>query len=275
MQRKFVIFTDLDGCLLDHDSYRWESARPALQRISELKIPLIFNTSKTLSEVRLLREEIGNHHPFITENGMVTSIPANYFFEASDEDRLIHYFHGQPYKAIRRSLRLLRENQGFQFSGFGDLSVNEISQLTGLSTLKSEMASARKASEPIVWNDSDHALEAFTTALMKERLHLTRGGRFYHIAGEGNKGLAALKLLNQYQSFNPNVEWITVGLGDGINDLPLLEAVDIKVLINTEHGVAPDVAHLPDVIKSQGTGPESWNKAVLQLLEQLPLEHLN
>jgi len=36
-----VIFTDLDGTLLDHDSYSWEEAVPALERCKGLRVPVI------------------------------------------------------------------------------------------------------------------------------------------------------------------------------------------------------------------------------------------
>ena len=34
-----VLFTDLDGTLLDRDTYSWEAARPALDRLIQKGIP--------------------------------------------------------------------------------------------------------------------------------------------------------------------------------------------------------------------------------------------
>ena len=46
-----AIFTDLDGTLLDHDTYSWAPAAPAIERIKKLGIPLIAISSKTLAEL--------------------------------------------------------------------------------------------------------------------------------------------------------------------------------------------------------------------------------
>lgn len=64
-----TVFTDLDGTLLDHETYSWEAARPALERLELSGIPWILVTSKTRAEVELWRKQLGNRHPFIIENG--------------------------------------------------------------------------------------------------------------------------------------------------------------------------------------------------------------
>src|SRR5690554_8055371 len=33
MQARLIVFTDLDGTLLDHDSYGWRAAKPAMARL--------------------------------------------------------------------------------------------------------------------------------------------------------------------------------------------------------------------------------------------------
>jgi len=66
---KIVIITDLDGTLLHPRTYSYEAARSALQLIRELRIPLIFCSSKTRVEIEVYRKKLNNHHPFISENG--------------------------------------------------------------------------------------------------------------------------------------------------------------------------------------------------------------
>ena len=181
---RLVIFSDLDGTLLDHDNYSWAAAKPALDRLKAQNIPVVFNTSKTLSEVLPLQLEMALDHPFITENGMITTIPANYF-QSSDTDKNTHYFHGRPYKAIRRVLKHFREQYDFRFKGFGDCSHSEIAGLCGLSLEEASLAADRKASEPLIWEDSDTALKQFEKNLAKEGLHLTRGGTFLSRVWQG------------------------------------------------------------------------------------------
>ena len=74
-----VIFTDLDGTLLDRETYTWEAARPALDRVKRQGIPWVLVTSKTRGEVEFWRRCLGNEHPFIVENGGAVFVPAGYF----------------------------------------------------------------------------------------------------------------------------------------------------------------------------------------------------
>ena len=67
--RHYVVFTDLDGTLLDHDTYGWEEARPALERCKRLFIPIVLVSSKTRAEMDHLRVKLSISSPFISENG--------------------------------------------------------------------------------------------------------------------------------------------------------------------------------------------------------------
>lgn len=66
-QSRLLILTDLDGSLLDADTYGYEAARPALKSLRDRGIPLIFCSSKTFAEVEPIRHEMENTVPFIVE----------------------------------------------------------------------------------------------------------------------------------------------------------------------------------------------------------------
>ena len=76
---KLLIFTDLDGTLLDHYTYLWEDAIPALEKLFLFDIPVILCTSKTKDESVYFRGQIGLDHPFIVENGAAIYSPLGYF----------------------------------------------------------------------------------------------------------------------------------------------------------------------------------------------------
>jgi mannosyl-3-phosphoglycerate phosphatase len=78
IKKKLVIFTDLDGTLLD-SGYSFKKAVPALRLVQKSDTPLILCSSKTRVEVELYRKRLGNRHPFISENGGGIFIPKNYF----------------------------------------------------------------------------------------------------------------------------------------------------------------------------------------------------
>lgn len=75
MSAQWVIFTDLDGTLLEREGYSYTPALPALNLIAKHNIPLILNSSKTVAEILSLRTELGNRHPFVVENGAALFSP--------------------------------------------------------------------------------------------------------------------------------------------------------------------------------------------------------
>ena len=69
IQPPAIIFTDLDGTLLDHSSYQWDRAKPALDLCQRFHVPVVLVSSKTRAEMVKLKDELGLSHPFISENG--------------------------------------------------------------------------------------------------------------------------------------------------------------------------------------------------------------
>ena len=69
MVNDVLVFTDLDGTLLDHHNYSFAPALQMLHRLNSINIPVIPNTSKTFAELIDLRQQIGLEGPFIVENG--------------------------------------------------------------------------------------------------------------------------------------------------------------------------------------------------------------
>jgi len=132
-----VIFTDLDGTLLDHETYSFSAAVPALEILNEKGIPLVFCSSKTRAEIEYWRDKLGNRHPFISENGGGIFIPLSYLAEddvraAVPKAKIVHEYHvlvlGTTYRVLRGALRDLRVS-GFDIKGFGDMSAPEQSPL--------------------------------------------------------------------------------------------------------------------------------------------------
>jgi mannosyl-3-phosphoglycerate phosphatase len=60
---------------------------------------------------------------------------------------------------------------------------------------------------------------------------------------------------------------ITIGLGDGLNDLPFLLAVDRPVLIRKENGSYDPRVTIPGLYRTEGIGPRGWNEAIVTLLQ--------
>ncbi len=266
--QKFIIFTDLDGTLLHPRTYSFDEASAALKLIRKRHIPLILCSSKTRNEIEVYRSKLLSGHPFISENGGGIFIPEGYFSfpidgETKDRYRLISF--GRPYQELRAVLADLRKRLSISVKGFGDLSVQEIADLSGLSTLEAALAKMRDFDEPFIFEEAGAKTDVFLRAIEARGYRWTRG-RFYHIMGENDKGRAATFLKGLYEKQYGPLQ--TIGIGDNLNDLPLLRVVDHPVLVQNENGMYLEEISLPNVIKADGIGPQGWNQAIKGLLAE-------
>lgn len=187
MQPHLIIFTDLDGTLLDHHNYSWNAALPAMAKLSANGIPLILNSSKTAAEMRHLQRAMNIQAPFITENGAAVVIPAGCL--GRTEEQVVNF--GADHQQVLRTLMVQRE-EGALFRGFSDMSDKELAELTGLEEQEAARARQRLGTEPLVWEGSDQELGQFSAALEREGLRLVQGGRFWHAMGCFDKAEGAV-----------------------------------------------------------------------------------
>jgi predicted mannosyl-3-phosphoglycerate phosphatase (HAD superfamily) len=95
-----------------------------------------------------------------------------------------------------------------------------------------------------------------------------RGGRFDHVTGRADKGIAVAALCALYIDADGDV--VTVGLGDSLNDVSLLQAVEIPVVVSNPAARAG--AHLlqevPAARVTRACGPAGWGEAVKGILSE-------
>ncbi|HOG18307.1 MAG TPA: HAD-IIB family hydrolase [Syntrophales bacterium] len=261
-----LIFTDLDGTLLDHATYSWEGAARTVARIREERVPLIFATSKTRAEVERIQAALDIRDPFVVENGGAVFFPEDYFGTACREgDRLPPYRRirmGETYAEIRAFVAEMKGR--FPIRGFGDLETAEIAELTGLSVEQAALARTREFSEPFLIADPS-GLPDLEAEAARRGLKVTSGGRFHHLIGAGqDKGRAVRKLLGLYARFCGGVRR-SVAIGDSRNDLPMLGEVDQPVLIPRPDGTREDI-RLPNLIIAPYPGSSGWSAVVDRIL---------
>ncbi|MEI7228306.1 mannosyl-3-phosphoglycerate phosphatase-related protein [Pectobacterium carotovorum] len=257
---KLIIFSDLDGSLLDHETYRWDAAQPWLTRLANEAIPLIITTSKTEAEVEPLRRSLGlEPYPYIAENGAIAVLPPTWQTHPDYPRKRID----MEYSVIRARLAQLRAF-GFRFKGFGDMNSEEIAEMTGLTVQDARRAQQREGSEPLLWLDEQNALPRFCQLLADAGLSLTQGGRFYHVmSAQTSKGFMVNWIKTQYIE-KCDTDITTIGLGDGPNDISLLCVVDCAVLIK---GKGNQIVNLPESYsgkqyRTQHSGPQGWSEGL-------------
>ena len=264
-----LIFTDLDGTLLDARNYSFEPARDMLRSVKELGVPLIICTSKTRAEVMIWRARLGNDHPFIVENGGGVYIPSGYFGfpvpYARNVDSYSAVVFGTPYRELREALAVLK-SRGFDVRGFGDMTVEKVAELTGLDINEAALAKEREFDEPFVYAGNKEAL-----ACLVEEIGLLgfkhTSGRLMHILGDNDKGRAVRHLTGLYRKRYGGV--VTAAIGDSPNDEPMLAAVDHPFLVRKPEGLHDPAITDGRVTKVDGIGPEGWAEAVGLLLGRL------
>jgi mannosyl-3-phosphoglycerate phosphatase len=274
-----VIFTDLDGTLLDYSDYSFEKAKPCLQRIKEKDIPMVICSSKTRKEIEHYRKILDNHHPFISENGGGIFIPKGYFpFDLSHSrheitsERNYHVMRlGAQYEDLRNALEELK-NEGFQVRGFGDMSVEELVETTHMKPVDAKMAKQRDFDEPFLHSGPAYRLAGLLRAIHEKGFKFTQG-RFYHILGNSNKGIAVSILIDLYTRKFQDAGIVTIAIGDSPNDKPMLQRVDVPILVRKHDGSYESAIKIPNLIKADGIGPEGWNTAVREQLAALKAKH--
>jgi mannosyl-3-phosphoglycerate phosphatase len=268
--KSYVIFTDLDGTLLDHQTYDFAPAVPALCLIGERGIPLVICSSKTRSEIERYRERLENRHPFITENGGAIFIPKGYFshltpptgFDLSNEGDYEVITLGASYGELRRAVQELR-SEGFEITGFGDMTAEGVAAVSGLTVEQAALAKEREFDEPFLFEGNEGDESALGEAIRAKGFNLTQG-RFFHILGESDKGKAVTIVSDLYRQIYGEI--CTVALGDSLNDLPMLERADCPVLVKKPDGRHDTRIRVPHLRRADGIGPVGWNRALIELL---------
>ncbi|MDA3947025.1 MAG: HAD-IIB family hydrolase [Helicobacteraceae bacterium] len=251
LSNETLIFTDLDGTLLDHDSYSFLPALPMLEYLKEQYIPLVIVTSKTKSEVILLQKALGLKAPFIIENGAGIFIPQNGGFEMIALGKL--------YDETREAFS--RYAKSVKIRGFSDMSIEEVALYTGLSVADAERAKERHFSEPFLIDD-EAQLSQLTKMANADGFDVVKGGRFHHLITKGQDKASAIKeVIDLYKERWHDIRFDTIALGDSANDLTMLKSVDLPVLIPHKDGSYLD-CYIDGMIKAPFPGPEGWNSVL-------------
>ena len=262
---RYVVFADLD-----------QTALPAVQALRAQGIPLVLVSSKTRAELEPIRRRLQHRDPFIVENGAAVFVPQGLFTFPLERVRTKSSYDvielGMPYHMLRDVLKQIEDAVETPLHGFGDLSVDEIMQITGLSHNEATLATVREYDEPFLLEGPQAVVEEVCRQIVVRGLRWTKSGRFFHLTGDNDKGEAIELLMRCYQReqrlrFQPDpVE--SVGIGDSIADVPLLAVVDHPILVQKPDGSFDTDVLLPRLVRTRGIGAAASKEAVLTLLRQ-------
>jgi mannosyl-3-phosphoglycerate phosphatase len=267
-----LVFTDLDGSLMEHESYSITAAAPALAALRERQILMVLNSSKTAAEMLAVQTRLSLTAPFVCENGAALFFPN----QTTPDEATV-------FGALRDDwlpqVHALRKQHDYPFEGFADWNAKQVSELTGLEEQEADLARQRQFSEPILWRGAASSRQQFEQQLAGMDLSLLEGGRFLSIQGQHDKSNAMTWLRDRLkqqsrdhstekqQSADPEV--ITVALGDSPNDTAMLEAADVAVIIKSAKSDRITLHQPNRIIRTSRPGPAGWKDAMLEILQLL------
>ena len=257
LSRELVVFTDLDGCLLNKADYDYTPTLPVLAQLRERGVPVVLSSSKTLAEMQVIAATLGlSDQPLSSENGGLVFWPEPRPDGVEAETRL-----GADRNDILLKLEQLKSR--FAFRSFRDLGYVGVQQATGLEMEQVVSACARHCTEPLLWDDAEDRLPEFQAELVEAGFTFTRGGRFWHVAGDSTKG-AAMRLISGVLA-GEGEELTTVAIGDSPIDQSMLDAADIPVGIPWADG-SLNVTIPADGVVAAHHGASGWAEAVRRLI---------
>ena len=256
------VVTDVDGTLMDH-SYDLTPAKETIKTLQKISIPVILCTSKTASEVRVIRDELNLRDPYIVENGAA-------IYGESLERVNGKIILGKEYKYLEEILNIISKEINYKLIPLNDLTDEEATKLTGLKGNSLNLMRDRHWSMPFL-NPPDFLEEKINICCKKFKVEIFRGNRMSHLLSENSNKGKAINALKNYSNIK-NIQ--IIGLGDSPNDLPLLLNSDIKIVIPGIDGpnlnLLDQLKDLEFTLASEPNG-YGWKNEINKLINNLKL----
>ena len=250
-----VVFTDLDGTLLEPDGSLRDEAAAAVRRLTSEAVPVCAVTSKTAEEIAAILAVLGLATPAGFENGAGALLP----------DRTVVLDPAAvAVDVLRAEAARLRTATGAPLRTLDELDDGELAAITALPAESLAGVRRRRATLPLVvapeWDDTlRRALPA------RPRLRLLRGNRFLHLQG-GHDKTSVLELLLAHLPARPGA---VVACGDSPNDVELLAGADIPVIVPSAAGPSPELARrFPGAVVAPAPHGRGWAAAMDAIFER-------
>ena len=249
----WMVFTDLDGTLLDAKTFSFEAARSALAKLIAAKIPLIPVTSKTFAEVRPLADVLGIDGPIVIESGggIARRVGSSWRMEACGADAT----------SLRAAVPRIEQQANARLRLYSAMRLDEAAVASGLTGIDLRRSMQRHFDEPFLLESG--SLADVENAASSMGLRVRSGGRFHHLCGAVGKGAAARRVRDEITAALGQ-QPIVVALGDAPMDAEFLSIAEIPIIIPRPDGTPDPVLMetLPDARVAPAAGPRGWANAI-------------
>lgn len=263
MTSKILIFTDLDGTLLDRETFKFESIKNFIKDLISKNVSIIPNSSKTNLEIINFNKDLDKKLPFIVENGAAIygmnlinpSFPEKIVL-SRDTDEILKIFNdGVPSKLASKCKFILKLKKEIQLKIFG------------LPEEKLSLALNREYSIPIKFEGDRNEKNDLLKILKKINLSLQEGGRVINLCDKVSKARAMIKVIKIFKKIE-NQKIVTIGVGDNYNDLEMLKNSDIPCLVFNDK-FKLDKINIDNCIVSRKPAPDGWEEVVKMALDKI------
>ena len=262
-KKKILIFTDLDGSLLDKVTFKFDDVKDYLKKLISRGIIIVLNSSKTESELLDFNEQNYFDFSFISENG-------------SSIHGLNKIHHNLPQKVFMgRSKdeiqKIYNKNIGSDLKNkityILDLKIEEQQKILGLPLDKISLATKRMHSIPIQFKGNEIEKNNFIKNINQIGLTAQSGGRIINICDNTNKSKAMSKALRLIRK-ELGDEIITIGVGDNENDVEMIKQTDYPCLVKNEN-FDSSLINIDNLIKSDEPSPKGWSDVIKTALQKI------
>jgi mannosyl-3-phosphoglycerate synthase len=181
---------------------------------------------------------------------------------------------GKPADQVRAKLADLRKKYNINFKGVADVSLEELSKIASMPLDYAKRMSKRDYGETILQIERND-IARFVKYAEEESMRVIHGGRFFDVTIGNDKGKAVNIVRDLFKNKYHNDDVTFFGIGDSENDVPMLNLVDVPILVQRPDSswfnyegtiIKKDDGHHDDVIKVNGIGPKGWENAIYNII---------
>ena len=262
-KKKILIFTDLDGSLLDKETFKFDVIKDYFKELVRKGIIIIPNSSKTEAELLDFNEQNNLDLSFITENG--SSIHGLNKIHHNLPDKIIIS------RTINEIRNVYEENISLDFKNktthILELEIEVQQKILGLPLDKIKLAIKRAHSLPIKFNGNEIEKKEFTKILKNSGLTIQTGGRIMNVCDNVNKSIAMSKALQLIRK-QLDDEIITIGVGDNENDIEMIKQTDYPCLVKNDN-FDSSLINIDNLIKSSEPSPLGWADVIKTAIQKI------
>ena len=263
MTSKIIIFTDLDGTLLDRDTFKFDKILSYLKDLILKDICIIPNSSKTRQEIEVFNKELDENLSFVVENGaaiynlnLINSSFPEKISLSRENDEILKIFESKISNKFKTKCKFIKK-----------LSLDKQMKVLGLPKEKIKDSLKREYSAPLLFEGSKSDKIDLFKSVNDVGLSLQEGGRVINLCDKVSKSQAMKNVVKVFKKVTKE-KIFTIGVGDNYNDLDMIKNSDIPCLVFNDKFTLEKI-NINNCLVSKKPAPEGWEEVVKLALEKI------